>query len=59
MNSLHYLEKREEYIEFLPVEPWYRFEFSDGSKLDYGGSIEDTVSEINRLSRRGKRDMST
>jgi phytoene desaturase len=43
-------KKREDYIEFLPVEPWYRFEFSDGSKLDYGGSIEDTVSEINRLS---------
>ena len=37
-------KKREDYIEFLPVEPWYRFEFSDGSKLDYGGSIEDTVS---------------
>ena len=43
-------KKREDYIEFLPVEPWYRFEFSGGSKLDYGGSIEDTVSEINRLS---------
>ena len=43
-------KKREDYIEFLPVEPWYRFEFSDRSKLDYGGSIEDTVSEINRLS---------
>lgn len=43
-------KERSEYIEFLPVEPWYRFEFSDQSKLDYGGSLEDTVSEINRLS---------
>ena len=43
-------KERSDYIEFLPVEPWYRFEFSDGSKLDYGGSIEDTVAEIDRLS---------
>ena len=43
-------KKRSDYIEFLPVEPWYRFEFEDGSKLDYGGKLEDTVAEINRLS---------
>ena len=43
-------KKRSDYIEFLPVEPWYRFEFSDGSKLDYGGKMEDTIAEINRLS---------
>lgn len=42
--------KREDYVEFLPVEPWYRFEFSDGERLDYGGSLEDTISEINRVS---------
>ena len=42
--------KRSDYVEFLPVEPWYRFEFADGSKLDYGGQLEDTISEINRLS---------
>ena len=41
---------RKDYVEFLPVEPWYRFEFSDGSKLDYGGSLEDTIAEIDRLS---------
>ena len=41
---------RKDYVEFLPVEPWYRFEFFDGSKLDYGGSLEDTITEIDRLS---------
>ena len=43
-------KKRSDYVDFLRVEPWYRFEFKDGSKLDYGGKLEDTVSEINRLS---------
>ena len=43
-------KKRSDYIDLLPVEPWYRFQFADGSKLDYGGSLKNTVSEINRLS---------
>ena len=43
-------KRRSDYVEFLPVEPWYRFEFADGSKLDYGGQLEDTIAEINRLS---------
>ena len=43
-------KKRSDYVEFLPVEPWYRFEFADGEKLNYGGTLEDTVAEINRLS---------
>ena len=45
-----YGKNRAEYVNFLPVEPWYRFEFSDGSRLDYGGSLDDTVAEIDRLS---------
>ena len=39
-----------EYAEMLPVSPWYRYEFNDGSRLDYGGSVEDTLNEIERLS---------
>jgi phytoene desaturase len=38
------------YIDFLAVEPWYRFHFADGNTLDYGGSIDQTVAEIARLS---------
>ena len=39
-----------DYAEILPVSPWYRYEFNDGSRLDYGGSVEDTLNEIQRLS---------
>lgn len=45
-----YGKKRTDYVDFLSVEPWYRFEFADGSKLDYGGSLDDTIAEIDRLS---------
>ena len=41
---------RSDYIEFLPVEPWYRFHFKDKTYMDYGGKVEDTESEIERLS---------
>ena len=41
-----------EYAEILPVSPWYRYEFSDGSRMDYGGTVEDTLNEIERLSPR-------
>ncbi|MFL2859236.1 MAG: phytoene desaturase family protein [Pontiellaceae bacterium] len=43
-------KKRSDYIEFLPVKPWYKFIFSDGEYLRYGGSIEETTEEINRIS---------
>ena len=39
-----------DYAEMLPVAPWYRYEFSDGSRMDYGGTVEDTLNEIERLS---------
>ena len=45
-----YGKKRSDYVELMRVEPWYRFEFADGEKLDYGGGLEDTIAEINRLS---------
>ena len=43
-------KKCSDYIELMPVEPWYQFQFSDGSTLNYGGSLENTTSEINRIS---------
>ncbi len=39
-----------DYVDMLPVEPWYRFEFTDGSHLNYGGTVADTLAEIERLS---------
>ena len=38
-----------DYIEMIPVSPWYRYEFTDGTSLNYGGSVEDTLSEMKKL----------
>ena len=40
---------REDYIKFVPVEPWYRFEYPDGDHFNYGGTVEDTLAEIERI----------
>lgn len=42
--------RRSDYVEFVPIDPWYRFVFPDGDTFDYGGSLEDTLSEIARYS---------
>ena len=42
-------KKREDYLDFEPLTPWYRFNFSDGTNFDYGGSIEDTLDEIREI----------
>lgn len=42
-------KRLEDYVEMLPVAPWYRYEFTDGSYLNYGGSVDDTLAEIERL----------
>lgn len=39
-----------DYIDMREVDPWYRFEFNDGSRFDYGGSLEDTLAEIDKIS---------
>lgn len=41
--------KREDYVAFAPLNPWYRFHFSDGSTFDYGGTLEETLAEIARI----------
>lgn len=43
-------KKRSDYIEFRELETWYRFHFHDGSEFNYGGTMEDTMEEIGRLS---------
>lgn len=42
-------EKLEDYLEFVPLDPFYRFHFADGSQFDYRASIEDTLAEIRRF----------
>ena len=36
-------------MEFIPLKPWYRFHFDDGTEFDYGGTLEDVLSEIERV----------
>lgn len=37
------------YVSIVPVEPWYKFVFPDGDTFSYGGTIEDTLGEIERI----------
>ena len=42
-------EKREDHIEFRPLDPWYRFYFDSGDEFDYRATVEDTLKEIERF----------
>ena len=42
-------KKLSDAVELVPMDPWYRFEFSDGEHFDYGGSIDQTLAEIERI----------
>ena len=39
-------KKIEDYVQLLPLSPWYRFVFPDGRQFDYGGTVEETLEEI-------------
>lgn len=43
-------ERRGDHIELLPVAPWYRMRFADGSRFDYGPSADAVEAEVARLS---------
>ena len=43
-------EKREDHLDFRPLDPWYRFYFRGGKQFDYRPSIEDTNDEIRKFS---------
>lgn len=44
--------KLSDYVELLPVEPFYRLMWEDGYKFDYGSSIDETVEQIKKKSPR-------
>ena len=39
-------EKLSDYVNLLPVKPWYRFLFDSGEYIDYGDKLISTVHEI-------------
>jgi len=42
-------EKLSDHVKLVPVKPWYRFHFSDGSEFDYGGTLDETLAEIAKI----------
>ena len=42
-------ETREDYLDFVPLDPWYRFHFYNGEQFDYRPSLEDTHAELARF----------
>lgn len=43
-------EKLSNHIKLVPLKPWYRFYFSDKTTFDYGGTLEETLAEISKIS---------
>ena len=42
-------ERFSDHVELVPLKPWYRFHFDDGTEFDYGGTLEETLAEIARI----------
>lgn len=42
--------KLSDYIELIPVEPFYRLKWEDGYTFDYGSSMEETLEQIKEKS---------
>ncbi len=42
-------KKRSDYLNFVPLEPWYRYYFHDGKTFDYSSTIEKTNEEIRKF----------
>ena len=45
-------KKREDYVKFIRLDPWYRFYFSENKKVfDYSDKIKKTESEIGKFNK--------
>lgn len=42
-------ERFADHVKLVPLTPWYRFQFADGDTFDYGGTLEATLAEIERI----------
>jgi phytoene desaturase len=43
-------ERFADHVKLVPLTPWYRFCFADGDHFDYGGTLDQTLAEIGRIS---------
>ena len=42
-------KRREDYVEFRDIYPWYRIQFADKSTFDYGGTMEQFEAQIRKF----------
>src|SRR2546423_1554886 len=42
-------KKREDYVTFVDLYPWYRVQFANGTFFDYGGTNEQTLEQIRKF----------
>ena len=47
-----YNQSLKDHLNFVPLDPWYRFYFHNGKTFDYRPSIEDTNKEIEKFDAR-------
>ena len=47
-------ERFDDHVKLVPLTPWYRFQFADGDTFDYGGTLEATLAEIERIEPRDR-----
>jgi phytoene desaturase len=47
-------ERFADHVRLVPLTPWYRFQFADGDTFDYGGTLEATLAEIERIEPRDR-----
>ena len=47
-------ERLQDSLKLVPLQPWYRFVFSDGDHFNYGGTLEETLAEIGRIEPRDR-----
>ena len=45
-------KNREDYLNFVPLEPWYRYHFHDGKTFDYCSTVEKTNREISKFDKK-------
>ena len=43
-------KRLQDHVQLVNLDPWYRFRFPDGTYFNYGGSVESTLAEIERIS---------
>tara|TARA_B100001057_G_scaffold386731_1_gene393739 strand:+ start:1333 stop:2811 length:1479 start_codon:yes stop_codon:yes gene_type:complete len=42
-------KNRKDYLDFVPLEPWYRYYFHDGKTFDYCSTVEKTNQQISKF----------